>query len=287
MVTVKEISYRKTKNINIESLTNYLHKSALCQHCPDSLHELVNLYNTILSKTLDLHAPVITKTIKSLLLVPRYSVEIKEARRERRKAERKWRRTRCCSDLLTFKLKKKYATDIMNKSRCEFYKSFVSENSSDLKTLFSATKKLLNHTDETPYLPFDDKLKFAIEMGFYFIEKVCNIQVKLDNMASEFSARPSSSNNCLRPFPIMDRFSQLSENDVVKLTERSTKKTCKLNPMPTPLVVNCIDSLLPVITKIINLSLSTVVSLTNENVLFSTLYLRKLVLILYSKTIVL
>ena len=124
-------------------------------------------------------------------------------------------------------------------------------------------------------------------MRSYFIEKICNIQVKLDNMASEFFARPSSSNNFLRPFPIMDRFSQLSENDVVKLTERSTKKTCKLNPMPPPLVVNCIDSLLPVITKIINLSLSTVVSLTNENVLFSTLYLRKLVLILYSKTIVL
>ena len=54
LVTVKEISYRKTNNINIESFTNYLHKSALCQHCPDGLHELVNLYNTTLSNTLDL-----------------------------------------------------------------------------------------------------------------------------------------------------------------------------------------------------------------------------------------
>ena len=79
------------------------------------------------------------------------------------------------SDLLTFKLKKKYATDIMNKSRCNFYKSFISENSSDQKKLFSATKKLLNHSDETPYPPFDDKLKFANEMGSYFVEKISNI----------------------------------------------------------------------------------------------------------------
>ena len=44
---------------------------------------------------------------------------------------------------------------------------------------------------------------------------------------------------------------------MAKLIERSrAKKTCKLDPMPTPLVVNCTDSLLPVITKIINLSLS-------------------------------
>ena len=44
---------------------------------------------------------------------------------------------------------------------------------------------------------------------------------------------------------------------MAKLIERSPKKTCKLDPMPTPLVVNYIDSLLPVITKIVNLSLST------------------------------
>ena len=43
---------------------------------------------------------------------------------------------------------------------------------------------------------------------------------------------------------------------MAKLIERSAKKTCNLDPMPTPLVVNSIDSLLPFITKIINLSLS-------------------------------
>ena len=83
------------------------------------------------------------------------------------------------------------------------------------------------------------------------------VYVKLDNMASEFSARPSSSKNSPHPFLIMDQLSQLSENDVVKLIKCSAKKTCKLDAMPTMLVVNCVDPLLPVITKMINLSLST------------------------------
>ena len=64
----------------------------------------------------------------------------------------------------------------MIRSRCEFYKNFINENSSDQRKLFSATKKLLNHTDEVPYPPFNDKLKFANEMGFYFIEKTVNIR---------------------------------------------------------------------------------------------------------------
>ena len=53
------------------------------------------------------------------------------------------------------------------------------------------------------------------------------------------------------------QFSQLSENDVHNLIESSAKKPCKLDPMPTPFVVSGIDSLLPVITKTINLSLSS------------------------------
>ena len=134
-------------------------------------------------------------------------MEIKEARGERRKAERKWRRTRCCSDLLTFKVKKKYTTDLMIRSRCEFYKNANSQNSYDQKRLFSATKKLLNHTDEVTHPPFDDKLKFANEMGSYLKEKIVNIQVQPDNMASGLSARHSSSNNCPHPFNIMNRFS--------------------------------------------------------------------------------
>ncbi len=36
----------------------------------------------------------------------------------------------------------------------------------------------------------------------------------------------------------------------------SASKSCTLNPMPTT-ILNCLDVILPVITKIMNLSLST------------------------------
>ena len=61
----------------------------------------------------------------------------------------------------------------MNKSCCDFYKTFISKDSSD-----QATKKLLNHINEIPCSPFNNKLTFANEMGMYFIEKINNIQVK-------------------------------------------------------------------------------------------------------------
>ena len=53
----------------------------------------------------------------------------------------------------------------------------------------------------------------------------------------------------------MTSFTLLTEHEVRKLIEAMPKKSCALDPMPTPLLVACIDTLLPVLTKIINLSL--------------------------------
>ena len=55
----------------------------------------------------------------------------------------------------------------------------------------------------------------------------------------------------------MDQFKPLSECEVRRLVESSAKKTCILDPMPTSLVIGCTQVLLPVVTKIINLSLES------------------------------
>jgi len=51
-------------------------------------------------------------------------------------------------------------------------------------------------------------------------------------------------------------FQPLTEDNVYALIQKSAKRSCALDPMPTPLVVKCLDVLLPSITRIINLSLS-------------------------------
>ena len=51
-------------------------------------------------------------------------------------------------------------------------------------------------------------------------------------------------------------FHPLSENAVSALICKSAKKSCPLDQMPPSLVVGCLDVLLPVISRIVNLSLS-------------------------------
>ena len=54
----------------------------------------------------------------------------------------------------------------------------------------------------------------------------------------------------------LTQFSSLCENDVQKLVMKLNKKTCSLDPVPTNLVVGSIDIFLPVLSKIVNMSLA-------------------------------
>ena len=48
-----------------------------------------------------------------------------------------------------------------------------------------------------------------------------------------------------------------TKEEVQKLIRQSASKTCDLDPVPTWLVIKFLNGLLPTITKIVNLSLST------------------------------
>lgn len=52
-------------------------------------------------------------------------------------------------------------------------------------------------------------------------------------------------------------FRQLSREDVRSLVQKSAKKTCTLDPIPTSMVVACLEEILLIITCILNSSLGS------------------------------
>ena len=65
----------------------------------------------------------------------------------------------------------------------------------------------------------------------------------------------NSSSTCLKEQ--FTGFRTLSQEQVRMLISRATGKSCQLDPIPTPIVLKLLDVLLPVITKLINLSFDT------------------------------
>ena len=177
----KKISFRKTKVVDVNLLCDELSTTSLCTDSPDALNDLVKCYNSTLSAALDRHAPLVTKFITVRPLVPWFSEDIRESRRERRRAERKWRRSRSVRDLLEFKMKRNFTTYLMNEARRKFYSDFIVENNSNQRNLFLATKGLLNQDHEVPFPPTSDKLVLAIEMGHWVASLLKRLTPSMSN----------------------------------------------------------------------------------------------------------
>lgn len=92
----------------------------------------------------------------------------------------------------------------------------------------------------------------------YFVRKIIKIRreigatalsVELSDPVPEDQSLPASSTT-------LEYFKPLTEKDIQTLVSSSSKKHCALDPMPSSLIFDCLDVLLPVITKIINSSLT-------------------------------
>ena len=216
-------------------------------------------YNTTLSAMLDKHAPLRTRTRVSRPVVAWYSDTIDKAKRSRRKAERKWRRTKLPADFADYKKKKNYVTNLMNKSRQDFYSKFIEENSTDQRKLFGASKKLLGTHALLRYRDHLERTVLATDIGKFFVRKIEHIRRDIDAICVS-----SLDRNLVPPdgiaTDITDRllrsFDTLSENNVCDLIKNSARKSCVLDPFPTNLVCDSLEVLLPVLTKRVNASLS-------------------------------
>ena len=70
----------------------------------------------------------------------------------------------------------------------------------------------------------------------------------------------SSSASCNMVHPLFDPdtltvFTQVTQDEIGKIITKSPSKSCLLDPLPTCLIKECIDILLPSITKLVNCSL--------------------------------
>ena len=184
---VKDVMFRKLKSINMDAFKHDLCTSDLLTDTPSHLDTMAHSYNRTLASLLDEHAPLCSRTIITRPGVPWFSDEIRQAKRLRRRAERKWRSSGLDDDLRAFKFVKNRTTYIMNRVRCEFYREFVGKNSSDQRKLFSAIKELLNRDSDTPFPPNSNKLALANDLGAYFVKKITDIRADLDSVASPVS----------------------------------------------------------------------------------------------------
>ena len=248
---VRTSTFRKLKSINIDDFKTDL--SILCGDIEKgTLDGLVHAYNACLKKVLDKHAPTRTQMVTLRKPTPWISDDIRPLKQARRRLERKWRRTRSAADFTAYNIQKNLVNDTLRKMKIDYMRKTVNDNAKDPKGLFKIINNLLGRKQKCPFPPEIPKEELAEGFSNFFLNKISNIRLLFTN--------PTNNQNHTAEYSraaAFDNFTALTELQVRKLIIKSPTKHCMLDPIPTWILKSCLDVLLPLITRIVNLSLSS------------------------------
>ena len=251
-LAVKQVTFRKIKAIDLANFKKDIAESNLCQDPPVELKDLVSSYNTTCASILNKHAPELTKTIIERPRVLWFNEEIRSAKRDRRTKERIWRTSKLDSDRASFLKARNNVSHLIEKARTAHYKDFVSENSDNQRSLFKAANVLL----ETPKLellpPHSSAAQLANDVGEFFIRKISDIRADLDSLTHLPASHLPPGKRFTGP-QLFTNFTPMTPESVKRLIVEAPTKSCPSDPIPTSLLKECLDELLPVITRTINL----------------------------------
>ena len=238
---------RKISAIDIEAF-----KADLTTAIPSepSAHQLTSA----LRATLDKHAPMSRRLISDRSQCQWYNTvgpELSEAKQERRRAERRWRATGLTVHREIFQSTRNRVTEIVHQAKTLFYSSQILVCNT-AKQLFNITNSLLGKVCVSPLPSTFQAEELPQKFLEFFNGKIDTIRGKLDS-----SVHGHSFIDKVYKGPALACFHPVSEDYVKKLCLRCSPKSCELDAIPTHLLFQCIDVILPHLTHVINTSLSS------------------------------
>ena len=111
---------------------------------PNDSINAYDVFNEAVTKVLDMHAPPRDKTITIRPKVPWCNSDIIEARKQKRKAERKWRATGLEVHRDIFKTLRNQLSHTIRSTKANYYKKQVEERGGDQKKLFRVVDDLMH-----------------------------------------------------------------------------------------------------------------------------------------------
>ena len=245
-------TYRSIKRIDPLQFSQDILSSDLANAPTDSSpNELAQLYNSVLVSLMNQHAPLKIGTFTHRNPAPWYTDTLRLAKQERRRLERRWLKSGLHTDRDKFMEKKQSVNQMIKNAKEVFYQKLIMNHSRDPKAMFSTISCLLGK-EKSRKLPPGDPEELATKFSNFFVSKIEAIRMSIIDEVDD-GVIPGTREHST---PTLSSWANLSQEEVKKIILRSATKHCSQDPLPTGLLKQCIDSLLPVITLIINRSLS-------------------------------
>ena len=150
-----------------------------------------------------------------------------------------------------------FVINLIKSCKSEHYSSIIKETSGNQKVLFKTVQKLLQKPTVNFYPPSENDCMLADELATFFTAKIDTLHndLHVKKKALIDSAEYVSDEVLTISLTKFSTLTEMKLDDIRELAATVFSKSCVLDPLPSSIIKQCTDLLLPTITNIVNLSL--------------------------------
>ena len=251
----RKIQYRNLKEINPEELQSRL--TAITDTyivAEGDFKDIMIDLNCTTSDMIDELAPICEKMVSTVDTAPWFDNEYREHRKRRRKAERDWKKELDPEKKLLQKMVLKSVCSSLNDLALEkkklYYSRMIENANGNPRTLYSLVNKALDRK-QTKKLPDSDKIpELAKTFNEFFVDKIAKIRQNMKLCSSpSFQSVPDDCS--------MVEFEPATLDEVSEIIKENGIKSSPTDLLPQQLYKENIELLIPLIHKLVNISLLT------------------------------
>ena len=242
----QKVKFRKLKDMNGTKIIKEMNLEKILQE--NDINDIINQFDAEATKAMNKLVPVKEKTVTIREKNPWYTEEIRQQKRVFRNRERIWKRYRSKETWLALQEERRKYKKMLITAKHEKIKNLVNECGSDSKRLYKLVDEITGKKSENK-LPADKSdRELADEFANFFMEKILKIR---DSLKDQPTYSPLSHGSV----PSLDSFKELTDDEVKKIICSMATKSCEIDSLPTKFIKDGLHDILPVITKIVNVSL--------------------------------
>ena len=245
-VTTKTITGRSYRKLDTDKFKDLVDFGDMNEN--DVLEYLVNQMNSTTTKLLDKLIPEKTMKITERRKELWYNNRIRDQRAVVRRRERIWRGYREEHQLIAFKSERNRLNRMLFKAKIDVISNEVIKCGKDTRALYKLINNITGVRKENPLPKCVTDKGLANEFADFFLDKILKIRKELD------------SKHLYIPYDQVDvvfnEFTTVSEEYIRKTILAMPSKSCELDILPTNILKIVLDKYLPIITRIINISLA-------------------------------
>ena len=248
-------TYRRLKNFDVDEFEDRLRASDLFVAPATTADGFARQLQRTVVTVLDELAPVRSCRRRPSKPVTKWlSSDAIEAKRLRRRLEKKWKVSKLESDRIAYRAACRRANELLTSSRQSYFRDQLN-SATDAKSRWKTVKQLLHSDSVVKTRSLSELQRLCTDFATFFTDKITAIKraVAVDHSASSSSSPHLDPAHIGSPFYTLPLVTPL---EVGKLLRSIPPKTCSMDFIPTALIKSCPAVFSDLIATLANLSFS-------------------------------